>query len=90
MNALLRLTAFGVWDVDHVGDHIVNFEVIVDGESNVHFVNRVTRFARPLAGNDERIGFDVGQVGFDVPQAIPPLESRIDHGAGVRKFSRGG
>ena len=45
--------------VCQVGDHIVNFEVVVYGKANVQTVNGLAGFQRALAWNDEVVGFDV-------------------------------
>ena len=65
----------------HVGDHIVNDELIVHGEANVQTVNRLAGLSRALAGNDKAVGFDVGECGFNVPHAIFALEAGIDCGS---------
>ena len=70
MHALGCLVTFWVWNVSHVSDHIVNDELIVHGEANVQTMNGLAGFARALAGNDEVVGFDVGEGGFNVPHAI--------------------
>jgi len=61
--------------VRHVREHIVDDELIVYSESNVQTVNGLACFARALAGNDEAVGFDVGECGFNVPHAVFPLEA---------------
>jgi hypothetical protein len=53
--------------VRHVGHHIVNFQLIVHCEANVEAMNRRTRQLGALTGNDEGIGFDIGQGSFNVP-----------------------
>jgi len=53
----------------------VDDEMIVHGESNVQAVNGLACFARALTGNDEAVGFDVGECGFNVPHAVFPLEA---------------
>ncbi len=58
---------FWVGNVSHVGDHIVNFEVVVYREANVQAVNGLTRFQGALARDDEVVGFDICQSGFNVP-----------------------
>ena len=62
-------------DVFHVGDHVQDFEIIVHGEANVQTMDRLSCFQGALAGDDEVIGFDIGQGGFDVPMAIFSLKA---------------
>jgi hypothetical protein len=69
------LVAFWVGNVRHVGEHIVNDKLIVHGEANVQAVNGLTSLARALARNNEAVGFDVGECGFNVPHAVFPLEA---------------
>jgi len=64
-----------VGNVRHVGEHIVDDELIVHGEANVQTMNGLPCFARALTGNDEAVGFDVGEGGFNVPHAVFPLEA---------------
>ena len=70
-----RSVAFWMGDVGHVGDHIENFEVVVHCQSNVQTMNGLTCFQGPLARNDEVVGFDIRQCGFNVPQAIFPFKA---------------
>ena len=83
MHALGGLVAFWVGNMRHVGEHIVDDELIVHGEPNVQAVNRLACLARALTGNDEAVGFDVGECGFNVPHAVFPLKARIDCGSRV-------
>ena len=83
MHALGGLIAFWVGNMRHVSEHIVDDELIVHGEANVQAVNRLTCFARALTGNDEALGFHVGECGFNVPHAVFSLEAGIDCGSGM-------
>jgi hypothetical protein len=62
-------------NVCHVGDHFVNFELVVHCQADVQTMDRLSCFQGALAGDDEVVGFDVGQGGFDVPQAIFSLKA---------------
>jgi len=53
----------------------VDDELIVHSEANVQSMNGLTGLARALAGNDEAVGLDVGEGGFNVPHAVFPLEA---------------
>jgi len=64
-----------------VGDHIVDDELIVHRKANVHAVYRLAGLTRALAWDDEAVGFDVGECGFDVPHAVFALKARIDRGS---------
>ena len=75
MHALGGLVTFWVGNVRHVGVHIVDDELIVHREANVQAVNRLSGLARALAWDDEAVGFDVGECGFNVPHAVFPLEA---------------
>ncbi len=66
---------FWVGDVGHVGDQVMDFEIIVHRESNVQAMNGLTCFQGALARNNEVVGFDVCQSGFNVPQAIPAFKA---------------
>ena len=81
MHALRGLVTFWVGNVRHVGDHIVDDEMIVYREANVQAVNRLAGFSRALAWDDEAVGFDVGECGFDVPHAVFALKAGIDRGS---------
>jgi len=59
----------------HVGEHLVNDELIVYGEANVQAVNRLSGQTRALARDDKTVGFDIGECGFNVPHAVFPLEA---------------
>ena len=83
MHAGWRLVTFGVGRVGHVGDDIVNLQLIVHREANVQTVNGFASSFRPLTGNNERVGFNVCQRGFDVPKAVFSLKAGIDHGSRV-------
>ena len=65
----------------HVGEHFVDDELIVHCEANVQAVNRLSGLARALAWDDEAVGFDVGECGFDVPHAVFAFKARIDRGS---------
>ena len=67
--------AFRVWFVSHVGEHIVNDELVVDRQANAQVMNGLTRFTGVLAWNDKTVGLDVGERGFNVPHAVFPLEA---------------
>jgi hypothetical protein len=73
--------AFKVRNMCHVGDHIQNFQLVIDGESNAQSVDGGTRLLGALTGNDEGITFDIREGGFNVPQAVFSLKARIDHGS---------
>jgi len=75
VHALGGLVAFWVGNVGHVGDHIVDDELIVYCEANVQTMNGLPCLARALTWNDEAVGFDVGECGFNVPHAVFPLEA---------------
>ena len=75
MHALGGLVTFWVGDVGHVCLYVVDDELIVHSEANVQTMNGLTGLARALAGNDEAVGFDVGEGGFNVPHAVFPLEA---------------
>jgi hypothetical protein len=53
----------------------VDDELIVYCEANVQTMNGLPCLARALTGNDEAVGFDVGECGFNVPHAVFPLEA---------------
>ncbi len=81
MHALGGLVAFWVGNVRHVGDHIVDDELIVHREANVQAVNRLASLTRALAWNDEAVGFDVGECGFNVPHAVFAFKAGIHRGS---------
>ena len=81
MHALGRLVAFWVRNVSHVREHLVNDELVVNREANAQAMNGLSRFAGPLAGNHEVVGFDVSERSFYVPHTVFPFKAGIDHGA---------
>jgi hypothetical protein len=64
-----------------VGDYIMDDELIVHREANVHTVYRLACLTRALAWDDEAVSFDVGECGFDVPHAVFAFKARIDRGS---------
>lgn len=62
-------------NVFHVGVDIQNFEMVVHRQADVQAMNGIAGRQWTLAGNDEVIGFDVGQSGFNVPQAVFTLKA---------------
>ena len=81
MHADWGLIAFWVWDVGHVGGHFENLELIVYREANFQTVDGIAGFFRSLTWDDEGVGFDIGERGFDVPKAIFSFKTRINHGS---------
>jgi hypothetical protein len=81
MHACWRLITFWMGRVGHVGDDIVNLQLIVYCQSDVQAVDGFACSFRALAGNNERVGFNVRQRGFDVPKAVFSLKAGIDHGS---------
>ena len=67
--------AFGMRCVSHISHHIVNFELIVYREADIQTMNRLTCRLGALARNDEGVGFDIRESGFNVPQAIFPFKA---------------
>ena len=75
VHTLGGLVAFWVRNVDHVCEHLVYGELVVNREANVQAVNGLSRFTGALAGNDKVVGFDVGECSFNVPQAVFPFKA---------------
>ena len=75
MHTRWGLIAFGMRCVSHVSHHIVNFELIVYREADIQTMNRLTCRLWALARNDEGVGFDIRESGFNVPQAIFPFKA---------------
>jgi len=83
VHALGCLVAFWMRNVSHVGEHLVDDELVVYREANVQAMNGLSRFARALAGNHEVVGFDVSECSFYVPHTVFPFKTGIDHRACV-------
>ena len=75
VHALRCLVAFWVGYVGHVGEHIVNDELVVNCQANAQAMNGLSRFTGALAGNDKTVGFNVNQRCFNVPHAIFPFKA---------------
>ena len=65
-------------------------EIVVDGDPQPHVVNRLAR--RDLAAElvHESVGLDVGQVAFDVPQAVGAPIAVEFYSTGVQVLAFGG
>jgi len=75
-----------------VGDRLdlAHHEILVDGEPQPHVVNRLARHDLAAKFVLEAIGLDVGQVAFDVPEAVgTPITLKINPAA-VQVLAFGG
>ena len=81
VHAVRCARAFGVRNTVHRGGDVLNHQAAVQGDPDFQAVNGFIGWEKPLVGHFEIEGLDVGQFGFNVPQAIFAVVTLVDHGS---------
>lgn len=81
VHAVWRTDAFGVGDVVHGGGDVLDHHLVVEGDADFQVVDRLVGGKWPFVGHFKIEGLDIGQLGFDVPQAVFSVKALVHHGA---------
>lgn len=73
--------AFGVRDVVHGCGDVLDDHLVVEGDADFQVMDRLVAGEKPFIGYLEAEGLDVGQLGFDVPQAVFAVKALVHHGS---------
>ena len=81
VHAVWGVCALGVGNVVHRGGDVLNDHFVVQRDADFQTMNRLVAGKQPFIGHLKVIGLDVGQLGFDVPQAIFAVIALVHHGS---------
>ena len=79
VHAVWRADAFLVRDVVHRGGDVLDDHLVVERHANFQAVDRLIAWEKPFVGHLKAEGLDVGQFGFDVPQAVFAVIALVHH-----------
>ncbi len=79
VHAMRCARTFGVRNTVHRGGNVLNHQAAVQGHPDFQAVNGFIGWKKPLVGDFEIVGLDVGQFGFNVPQTVFAVIALVDH-----------
>ena len=81
VHVVRRLSALGVRDVVHRGGDVLDDHFVVECDADFQSMDGLVAGKHPLIGNLKTVGLDVGQFGFDVPQAVFAVIACVNDGS---------
>ena len=81
VHAMWGAGALGVRDAVHRGGDVLDDHLVVERDADFQAVDRLVGRKRPFVGNFKTKGFDIGQLGFNVPQAVFAVIALVHHGS---------
>ncbi len=73
--------AFGVGDVVHRSGDVLDHHLVVNGQADAQAVDRLVGWEGAFVGDLKAVSLDIGQLGFDVPQAVFTVKALVHHGS---------
>ena len=79
VHPMWRARTFGVRNAVHRGGDVLNHQAAVQSHADFQAVNRFIALEDLFIGHSKVKGFDIGQLSFNVPQAVFAVEALEHH-----------